>query len=150
MVAAGVLLAAGLIAVYVLDLNPQRGQQLTSFPAPETALEAESRVGLLEQRLRDAGHKLSAPLSQLLSNSAGQDRLFAEASGIEKSGGYVLAAEMYNRLARSGHGKSARRLGEIYERGNPGVARDYLESQQWYETARQLGETVEGTCARRC
>jgi TPR repeat protein len=50
---------------------------------------------------------------------------------------------IYRRLARAGHGQSAKRLGDIFDRGVPGVSRDYAESLQWYETARKLGVQVE-------
>ena len=58
-------------------------------------------------------------------------------------GKVVDAIRIYRRAARAGSGKAAKRLGDIFERGMPGVSRDYAESLQWYETARQLGETVD-------
>ena len=62
---------------------------------------------------------------------------------MENGGDAAGAIRIYRRAARAGSGKAAKRLGEIYDRGVPGVSRDYAESLQWYETARQLGETVE-------
>ena len=62
---------------------------------------------------------------------------------MESSGKAADAIRIYRRAARAGSGKAAKRLGEIYDKGVPGVSRDYAESLQWYETARQLGETVE-------
>ena len=59
------------------------------------------------------------------------------------SGKASQAIRIYRRAARAGNGKAAKRLGEIYDKGVPGVSRDYAESLQWYETARQLGETIE-------
>ena len=53
------------------------------------------------------------------------------------------AIRIYRRAAKIGSGKAAKRLGEIFDKGVPGVSRDYAESLQWYEAARQLGETVE-------
>jgi len=69
--------------------------------------------------------------------------LYQQAQTLEQSGKANDAIRIYRRAARSGSGKAAKRLGEIYDRGIPGVSRDYAESLQWYETARQLGETVE-------
>ena len=62
---------------------------------------------------------------------------------MEDSGKAADAIRIYRRAARAGSGKAAKRLGEIFDKGVPGVPRDYAESLQWYETARQLGETVE-------
>ena len=62
---------------------------------------------------------------------------------MEQGGKASEAIRIYRRAARAGSGKAAKRLGEIYDKGVAGVSRDYAESLQWYETARQLGETVE-------
>jgi len=149
-VAAGVVLAAWIVAVHFLDLDPWSKQPLQPFLEPETAREWIERTAELEQRLRDTGRSLPAPVSQLLEIAEGRERLFAEASDIEKSGDYVLAATLYRRLARNGHGKSALRLGEFHDRGKPGVPRDLSESLQWYEIARQLGESLALPCAQPC
>jgi TPR repeat protein len=50
--------------------------------------------------------------------------------------------KLYMRAARSGNGKAAKRLGEIYDKGMAGVSRDYAQSLKWYKTARVLGERV--------
>jgi len=71
------------------------------------------------------------------------EALFHQAEAMESSGNAKDAIRVYRRAARAGSGKAAKRLGEIFDRGVPGVPRDYAESLQWYETARQLGETVE-------
>ena len=62
---------------------------------------------------------------------------------MENGGKTSQAIRVYRKAARAGSGKAAKRLGEIYDKGVPGVSRDYAESLQWYETARQLGETIE-------
>jgi len=62
---------------------------------------------------------------------------------MENGGKASQAIRVYRKAARAGSGKAAKRLGEIYDKGVPGVSRDYAESLQWYETARQLGETIE-------
>jgi hypothetical protein len=69
--------------------------------------------------------------------------LYQQALDEENSGKAKEAIRIYRRAARGGSGKAAKRLGEIYDKGIPGVSRDYAESLQWYETARQLGETIE-------
>lgn len=52
------------------------------------------------------------------------------------------AVKIYRSLARNGNAAAAKRLGEIFDKGIPGIPRDYAESLQWYETARKLGEIV--------
>lgn len=69
--------------------------------------------------------------------------LYQQALADENGGKVKEAIRLYRRAARGGNGKAAKRLGEIYDKGIPGVSRDYAESLQWYETARQLGETIE-------
>jgi TPR repeat protein len=71
------------------------------------------------------------------------EALYQQALAMENGGNAKGAIRLYRRAARAGSGKAAKRLGEIYDRGVPGVSRDYAESLQWYETARQLGETIE-------
>jgi serine/threonine protein kinase len=71
------------------------------------------------------------------------ETLYQQALDMENGGNAKDAIRIYRRAARAGSGKAAKRLGEIYDRGVAGVPRDYAESLQWYETARQLGETVE-------
>ena len=69
--------------------------------------------------------------------------LYQQALVMENGGKAKDAIRVYRRAARAGSGKAAKRLGEIYDKGVPGVSRDYAESLQWYESARQLGETIE-------
>ena len=71
------------------------------------------------------------------------EAMYQQALAMENSGKAAEAIRIYRRAARAGSGKAAKRLGEIYDKGVAGVPRDYAESLQWYETARQLGETVE-------
>ena len=67
---------------------------------------------------------------------------FAEAAQFEQIGKGPEAVKMYMRAARDGNGKAALRLAEIYEKGIPGVERDYALSLRWYEAARAMGEKV--------
>jgi serine/threonine-protein kinase len=76
------------------------------------------------------------------------ETLYQQALAMEQAGNAAQAIRVYRRAARAGSGKAAKRLGEIYDRGVPGVSRDYAESLQWYETARQLGEKIEEAKAR--
>ncbi len=67
------------------------------------------------------------------------ETLFQQAQALEASGKAAEAIRIYRQAARSGSGDAAIRLGEIYDKGVPGVSRDYSESRMWYQRARELG-----------
>ena len=54
----------------------------------------------------------------------------------------VDAARLYRDAANAGSGEAAKRLGDIYWRGAPGVERDLAESLRWYRVAETHGEKV--------
>ena len=68
--------------------------------------------------------------------------LYEQARRLEVEGKGAEAVRVYIRAARARLGKAALRLGEIYDKGIPGVARDPAESLKWYKAARALGEPV--------
>jgi eukaryotic-like serine/threonine-protein kinase len=70
------------------------------------------------------------------------DALLKQAEALESQGNGRDAVKLYTRAARSGNGKAAKRLGEIYDKGLAGIPRDYAESLKWYNAARVLGEDV--------
>jgi TPR repeat protein len=74
----------------------------------------------------------------------GGQALYEQALDLESEGRRAEAVRMYGRAGRSGNGKAALRLGEIYEKGIPGAARDDddVKSRRWYYLARVLGEDV--------
>jgi TPR repeat protein len=66
--------------------------------------------------------------------------LYAAAQALETQGKGEEAVRVYQQAARSGSGKAALRLGDIYDKGLLGIPRDYAESLKWYNAARVLGE----------
>jgi TPR repeat protein len=77
-----------------------------------------------------------------LSKAAEADLLYQQ--GLKMEGSDAKGAvRIYRRAARDGNGKAAKRLGELFDKGAPGVDRDYQEALSWYSKARELGETVE-------
>jgi TPR repeat protein len=52
------------------------------------------------------------------------------------------AAKLYRDAANAGSGEAAKRLGDIYWRGGPGVERDLAESMRWYRVAEIHGEKM--------
>ncbi|HEY3076875.1 MAG TPA: protein kinase [Burkholderiales bacterium] len=64
---------------------------------------------------------------------------FQVAQGLEGEGKGKEAVKAYIAAARGGSCESAKRLGDIYDKGLIGVSRDYAESLKWYGFARALG-----------
>jgi serine/threonine-protein kinase len=120
------LAAAGKAPVQVASAAPTTASTPSSTAAPASTSDAAPAAP-------------AAPLSK----AAEAEILYQQAQQMESSGKASQAIRVYRRAARAGNGKAAKRLGEIYDKGVPGVSRDYAESLQWYETARQLGETIE-------
>jgi chemotaxis protein histidine kinase CheA len=121
-------------------------ERLTDEEAARKALEKAGRAPSADTQVAVAASApaTSAPVPAPVDYEA----LYQQALAMENGGDARGAIRIYRRAARAGSGKAAKRLGEIYDRGVPGVPRDYAESLQWYEAARQLGETVETSAAR--
>jgi TPR repeat protein len=86
--------------------------------------------------------KIAAEKTTVAAAAPGGQGLFDQAMALEQQGKGGDAVKLYVRAARSGNGKSAKRLGQIYDKGIAGVSRDYAESLKWYNAARVLGEEV--------
>ena len=92
---------------------------------------------------RAAAEKAQQQVASLQSPAAASsDALLKQAETLEGKGNGKEAVKLYVRAARSGNGKAAKRLGEIYDKGLAGIPRDYAESLKWYNAARVLGEDV--------
>ena len=63
-----------------------------------------------------------------------------QAEDLERAGRNEEAIKTYIRAARSGDGKAAMRLGQIYRDGIDGIAPNRDESLKWFNAARVLGE----------
>jgi outer membrane biosynthesis protein TonB len=127
-------------------LSRSERERLADEEAARKALAKASR----EPARQEVAVASAAPTVATAGSSAATEKpavdyagLYEQAVATESNGDAKSAIRLYRRAARAGSGKAAKRLGEIYDRGVPGVPRDYAESLQWYETARQLGETVE-------
>ena len=66
----------------------------------------------------------------------------ARARAAEVEGRLAEAVRHYKTAAFSGSGGAARRLGEIYVRGGPGVDRDMAEALRWNREAEVRGEVL--------
>jgi eukaryotic-like serine/threonine-protein kinase len=110
---------------------------------------AQERIAAAEKAAADAAvraaaaEKAAAEKTKLAAAApGGSEALFDQASALEQQGKGNDAVKLYVRSARSGNGKAAKRLGDIFDKGLAGVPRDYAESLKWYNAARVLGEEV--------
>lgn len=85
--------------------------------------------------------RVTAPTVVDARGAAWQQAL-ARAHAAELEGKLVEAVRSYREAAASGSGGAARRLGEIYSRGGPGVERDVAESLRWNRQAIDRGEVL--------
>jgi hypothetical protein len=60
----------------------------------------------------------------------------------ERAGDDQAAFQAFREAAEAGHAASQLKLGEIYDRGNSVVDRDYAAALGWYQKAREQGMTV--------
>lgn len=65
------------------------------------------------------------------------DGLMAEEAGDDRT-----ALRAFTDAAHSGHGPAQLKLGELYDRGNAAIERDYATSLGWYQKARENGMPV--------
>jgi TPR repeat protein len=74
------------------------------------------------------------------------ESMLERAIALEGEGKNAEAARLLRRAARTGSGQAtgqaAKRLGDLLQRGAPGVSRDYGEALKYYEIARSNGVEV--------
>jgi TPR repeat protein len=61
---------------------------------------------------------------------------------LERRGDDAGAFIAFVEAAEAGHAPAQRKLGEIYDSGNPAVKRNYQAAIRWYEKAREGGEVL--------
>jgi eukaryotic-like serine/threonine-protein kinase len=103
---------------------------------------AEADRQIAEARAATEKARAEAERAKISSAPSGADTLLEQGLALEQQGKGNDAVKVYVKAARAGSGKAAKRLGEIYDKGLGGVARDYAESLKWYNAARVLGEEV--------
>src|SRR3954466_15916855 len=106
---------------------------------------AQEKVAHEAERARIERTKLSTAQPA----GAGGASSFHVAQSLEGEGKGKDAVKAYIAAARGGSCESAKRLGDIYDKGLIGVARDYAESLKWYGFARALGTCEVPAPARR-
>ena len=64
---------------------------------------------------------------------------YREGLALDRRGDDHGALRAFLEAGESGHGLAQRRLGEIYDKGNTAVTRDYETALKWYQKAREQG-----------
>jgi pilus assembly protein FimV len=67
---------------------------------------------------------------------------YREGLGYERKGNDSGALKAFLEAGESGHGLAQRKLGQIYDKGNSAVERDYQTSLKWFEKARLQGVPI--------
>ena len=70
-------------------------------------------------------------------------RRYREGEALERKGDDAGALKAYLDAGEAGHGLAQRRLGQIYDKGNTAVQRDYQASLKWYQKAREQGVEID-------
>ena len=68
---------------------------------------------------------------------------YREALGMERRGDHQGAFRAFLEAGESGNGLAQRKLGQIYDKGNTVVQRDYQVALKWYQKAREQGVEID-------
>ena len=67
---------------------------------------------------------------------------------MERKGDDQGALKAYLEAGEAGYGLAQRKLGQIYDKGNTAVQRDYQSSLRWYQKAREQGVELQKPIVR--
>ena len=70
-------------------------------------------------------------------------RRYREGLALERKGDDQGALKAYLEAGEAGYGVAQRKLGQIYDKGNTAVQRDYQTSLRWYQKAREQGIEID-------
>lgn len=69
-------------------------------------------------------------------------RRYREGLALEKRGDDAGALKAFLEAGEGGYGPAQKKLGEIYDKGNSAVPRDYQSALKWYQKAREQGVEI--------
>ncbi len=67
---------------------------------------------------------------------------YREGLALERRGNDKAALQAFLEAGESGYGPAQRKLGQIYDKGNSAVERDYSAALKWYQRAREQGMEI--------
>ena len=86
--------------------------------------------------------KVQLPPAAVPLPEAGAKR-YRDGLALERRGDHQSALTAFLEAGEAGHGLAQRRLGQIYDKGNSAVQRDYQASLKWYQKAREQGVDID-------
>jgi len=70
-------------------------------------------------------------------------RRYREGLALERNGDDAGALKAFLESGEAGYGLAQRKLGQIYDKGNSAVQRDFQASVRWYQKAREQGVEID-------
>jgi FimV-like protein len=110
-------------------------EMLAKFPAGQVAAVKPAPVVVAVAPAKPAG-----------TQPPGRDeaiRRYREGEALERKGDDHGALKAYLEAGEAGYGLAQRKLGQIYDKGNTAVQRDYQASLKWYQKAREQGVEID-------
>jgi len=90
--------------------------------------------------------KLKAPVEkttmQIRTESAQMEMFYIDGLVAQSRGDDRAAHVAFLQAAEAGYAPAQRKLGEIYDKGNAAIPRDFASSIRWYQRARAQGENI--------
>jgi pilus assembly protein FimV len=111
-------------------------QSLTAKPAPSPAAVAAVKPA-------PAVGMPAKPSAALPPAAEAAAKRYREGVALERRGELKAALAAYLEAGEAGNGLAQRRLGQIYDKGNTVVQRDYETALKWYQKAREQGVPME-------
>ena len=111
-------------------------QSLTAKPAPAPAAVAAVRPA-------PATAMPAKPSAALPPAAEAAAKRYQEGLALQRRGDLQGAHAAFLEAGDAGHGLAQRRLGQIYDKGNTVVQRDYETALKWYQKAREQGVPME-------
>ncbi len=107
--------------------------------AKKKADEEAARKRAADEEAKKAAAAAAAAATPAPAAGMSASQMRAEAASLESQGKMREAVRMYKNAANAGDGEAAKRLHNIYGKGEGGIPRDYAESVKWGDIARKRG-----------
>ena len=104
---------------------------------------APVQVAALKPAAPAAAKPASKPGAALPPGREDAVRRYREGLGLERKGDHQGALNAFLEAGEAGYGLAQRKLGQIYDKGNTVVQRDYQTALRWYQKAREQGVEIE-------
>ena len=133
-------------AIHLVARQERTAAEKSAEAATQSAVkkEAESERVTSEKAAADntVAEKSKLASAAPATSASGADALFSQAQALENEKKYPEAVRASIQAARAGSGQAAKKLGDLYGKGAPGVNIDSTESIKWYNFARLRGVDV--------